>query len=119
MRAFLSSQAVLASRVVVLEDAVERAAAHKRRDDAFREVTVKVLRDDLAAARREAESLDAGNQTLIEQIRRAEVTSSRQAHRIAAAFRFAEQLPPDLATELRGRLALTFPSVPEEAARAH
>lgn len=123
MRAFLSNQATLASLVVGLEARSDRLAALLRREQACRELEADMFRAELAAERaahrREAESLHAGNQTLIEQARWVEATNSRQAHRIAAAYRFADQLPPDLATELRGRLALTFPSAPEEATSAH
>lgn len=118
----MSNQATLASLVVDLEARSDRLAALLRREQACRELEADMFRAELtaerAAHRREAESLHAGNQTLIEQARWVEVTNSRQAHRIAAAYRFADQLPPDLAAELRGRLALTFPAVPEEATDA-
>ncbi len=122
LRAFLSNQATSASLVVDLEARSGRLVSLLRREQACRELEAEMARAELRAERdahrREAESLHAGNQTLIEQNRAVEVTNSRQAHRIAAAYRFADQLPPDLATELRGRLALTFPAAPEEASHA-
>lgn len=122
MRAWFTTRKALIAQVAALTETVEWAARRKRRDDARHELELEMARAELRAERdahrREAESLDAGNQTLIEQARWAEVANSRQAHRIAAAYRFADQLPPDLATELRGRLALTFPSAPEEATSA-
>lgn len=123
LRAFLSNQSTLASLLVQAEADRDRLAALLRREKACRELEADMFRAELAADRaahrREAESLDAGNQTLIGQIRRLEVTNSRQLHRLAAAHRFSNCLPPDLAADLRGRLALTFPSAPEEATRAH
>ncbi len=123
LRAWLSNQATLASLLVEVEADRDRMASLLRREKACRELEADMFRAERRAERdahrREAESLHAGNRTLIEQIRWVEATNSRQAHRIAAAYRFAEQLSPDLAAELRGRLALTFPSAPEEATSAH
>ncbi|MEV5211409.1 hypothetical protein AB0K35_28435 [Micromonospora sp. NPDC053740] len=118
MRAWLSNQATLVALLAEVEAERDRLAATLRRANACHQLELQMRDADVAACRREAESLDAGNQTLIEQIRWADVVSSRQAHRIAAAYRFADQLSPDVAAELRGRLALTFPPTPEEASRA-
>ncbi|WP_433460745.1 hypothetical protein [Micromonospora sp. CA-248212] len=121
LRAFLSNQATLAALVVDLEARSDRLVALLRREKACRELEAEMRRAELATERashrREAESLDAGNQTLIELNRHLEATNSRQAQRLGAAHRFADRLPDDLAAELRALLAPTFSAQPEEATR--
>ncbi|MCG5464157.1 hypothetical protein MED01_002322 [Micromonospora sp. MED01] len=116
LRAWFTTQANLTARVVSLSEQVEWAARRKRRDDARHELELEMARADVAELRREAESLNAANESLIAEIQRERAWSNTVIHRNTAAHQFADRLPPDLAADLRGCLSPAFTAKPEEAA---
>ncbi|MFF0821173.1 hypothetical protein ACFYUR_12380 [Micromonospora haikouensis] len=87
-----------------------------RREQAARAADVEALRRDLAACRREAESLDAGNRALDAENRRERRHGSQLAHRNRAAWEFADRLPAHQAAELRRLLSLRLPAASVESA---
>lgn len=118
LRAFLSKQAELASRLVEAEADRDRLTALLVREKASRELEADMYRADLSALRREAESLHAANEERHETIQRELAWSNTMAHRLRKGHEFADRLPADLADELRGLLAPTFLTAPEEADHA-
>jgi hypothetical protein len=118
LRAWLSNQATLVALLGDAEAERDRLAAALRRERACRELEAELHRADVAALRREAESLDAGNRVLLDERRREAVRGNDMAHRLRKGHEFADRLPDELAAELRAALALTFPAQPEEATRA-
>ncbi len=117
LRAWLSNQATQASLLVEVEAERDRLAAVLRRERACRVLEAEMFRDDRAALRREAESLDAGNRVLLDENRREVMRGNDMAHRLRKGHEFADRLPDDLAAELRAALAPTFSAQPEEATR--
>jgi len=121
LRAFLSNQATLVALLVEAETDRDRLAALLRREQACRELEARIFAADVAALRREAESLHAANEERHATIQQERAWSNTVVHRNAAGFRLADRLPAelsDLADELRGCLAPTFPTAPEEANHA-
>ena len=118
LRAFLSNQATLAALLVEAEAERDRLAAMVRRMSARHELELQIGDAEVAAFRREAESLDAANVELIRQNRRERAWSNTLAHRLRKGHEFADRLPDELAAELRALLSPTFLTDPEEAPRA-
>ncbi|MEU7980534.1 hypothetical protein AB0B63_18620 [Micromonospora sp. NPDC049081] len=108
LRAWLSSRATLAARLVKVEAERDRLAAQVRRLTARREVEAETHRREMQAARRELEALDAANRAVDDRLRREVIHGTRQAQRLNQAHQFAAQLPDDLAAELR---ALVTPQI--------
>jgi len=118
LRAFLSNQVTLAALLVEVEAERDRLAAMVRRMSARHELELQIGDAEVAAFRREAESLDAANVELIRQNRRERAWSNTLAHRLRKGHEFADRLPDELAAELRALLSPTFLTDPEEAPRA-
>ncbi|MET8278205.1 hypothetical protein [Micromonospora sp. NPDC005174] len=118
LRAFLSNQVTSASLLFEAESERDRLAALLRRERACRELEADMHRADVAALRREAESLHAANEERHDAIQRERAWSNTMAHRLRKGHEFADRLPDDLAADLRAALSPTFPTQPEEASRA-
>ncbi|MFD6565325.1 hypothetical protein [Micromonospora profundi] len=115
LRAFLTNQATLAALLVDVESERDRLAAMVRRMSARHELELQIGDAEVAAFRREAESLDAANVELIRQNCRERAWSNTLAHRLRKGHEFAANLPDVQAAELRALLSPAFPSLPEEA----
>lgn len=118
LRAWLSNQATLVALLGDAEAERERLAAVLRRARAQHELELQMRDADVAACRREAESLNAANRALNDDMRRERVWGNDLAHRLRKAHEFADRLPDGLAAELRAAVAPTFLAQPEESTRA-
>lgn len=108
LRAWLSNQATLAALLCEVEGERDRLAAQLRRAEARRVAEAESHRQELAAARTELNALDAANAAVDDRLRREIRYGTGQAQRLNAAYQFADQLPDDLAAELR---ALVTPQI--------
>lgn len=110
IRLWFTWQTMLIRRAIELDQELALTQARLRREHGRHAAEVEGLRVDLAACRREAESLSAANDAVIAQNQRERLFGNHLAHRNRAGVELADRLPADLAAELRAALAPTFPS---------
>lgn len=119
LRAWLSNQSTLAALLAEKETALGHERARQRRDLARYGQHLADLSHQLRAARREAESLDAGNQALRAEVQQEREYGTRLHHRINAVWQLTEtsRMPADVAAEVRHLLTPDFVKEPDRAGR--
>lgn len=105
IRLWFTWQSMLIGRAVALERELTLTQGRLRREQSRHAAEVGGLHAEVAALRREAESLAAANDAVIAQNRRERLFGNQLAHRNRAGFELADRLPADLAAELRAALA--------------